>query len=374
MSRAPSLTEETARSGVAPLVRIDRVTKHFTLPRKGFAKPQHVHSLDDVSLQIEQGQVVGLVGESGSGKSTLARVLLRLVPSDTGEIEIDGIPVHRLKRLREMRVLRRTAQLVFQDPHASMDPKMSIRESLTAVLTQNQIGNKQDRDQRILSALTSVELDETYLDRYPQECSGGQLQRVVVARALLLDPKLLVCDEPTSALDASVQAKVLNLLRDIHRRSQLTMLVISHDLRVVRLISDRVAVMYLGEIVEVAETEEIFDNALHPYTFALLEAGKEREPGTVAPVLAAGEPPSALAPPSGCRFRTRCPLAVEQCTTEAPQLRPVSSGHEVRCHRAEESRALVAQIIAEQAAAHAAGLLAVPTVDSVPTDERSAVE
>jgi len=219
---------------------------------------------------------------------------------------------------------------------------MTVRQSLTAVLAQHRIGDGPEREARIVQALREVGLEAEYLDRYPADCSGGQLQRIVIARALLLEPTLLVCDEPTSALDASVQAKVLNLISRLRRERELTMVLISHDLRVVRLTSDRVAVMYLGQIVETADREELFTGARHPYTLALLAAaalakGDEQ-------VVAQGEPPSPVHPPTGCRFNTRCPLAANRCRQEAPQLTEVAPGHQVRCHRWSESRELLAEI------------------------------
>ncbi|WP_020579361.1 ABC transporter ATP-binding protein [Actinopolymorpha alba] len=325
--------------GTSDMVVIENAVKHFLLPRRAFRRTRdHVHSVDGVSLRIGAGEVLGLVGESGSGKSTLARVLLHLAPADAGRVVVDGMDVRKLRGAESKR-LRRTAQLVFQDPHAAMDPRMTIGESLSAVLAQHRMGTAEERRKKVEDGLREVGLDESYVDRYPAECSGGQLQRVVIARALLLGPKLLVCDEPTSALDASVQAKVLNLLSRLRREHHLTMLMISHDLRVVRLISDRVAVMYLGQVVEIADRDQLFDAATHPYTLALLDAATPKRPGSEPTVAARGEPPSPIHPPEGCRFRTRCPLATERCRTQMPPLQAVAPGHEVRCHRWDEARA-----------------------------------
>jgi len=248
--------------------------------------------------------------------------------------------VPRLKGA-DVRRLRRTAQLVFQDPHAAMDPRMTIGDSLRAVLDQHGVGTKPERLARISAGLQEVGLDDTYLDRYPAQCSGGQLQRVVIARALLLEPKLLVCDEPTSALDASVQGRVLNLLSRLRREHRLTMVLISHDLRVVRFLSDRVAVMYLGQIVEVADRETLFTGARHPYTIALLSAALPHGGEVETAVEARGEPPSPITPPAGCRFNTRCPLATDLCRAVAPPVIEVAPGHEARCHRWAESRELL---------------------------------
>jgi oligopeptide/dipeptide ABC transporter ATP-binding protein len=323
------------------LVKLENVVKHFPLRRRGFGPREFVHSVDDVTIRLDGGRSLGIVGESGSGKSTLARIMLGLQEPDSGQVDVAGVRVTGLKR-KDDKAFRRKAQIVFQDPHSVMDPRMTVRQSLIAVLAQHGIGNGPDREGRVVQALQEVGLEASYLDRYPSECSGGQLQRIVIARALLLEPTLLVCDEPTSALDASVQAKVLNLIGQLRRERELTMVLISHDLRVVRLTSDRVAVMYLGQIVETADREPLFTEARHPYTLALLAAathgkGEER-------VVAQGEPPSPVHPPAGCRFNTRCPLATDRCRQEAPQLTEVAPGHQVRCHRWSESRELLATV------------------------------
>jgi oligopeptide/dipeptide ABC transporter ATP-binding protein len=338
-----ALVMDTAKTRAADMLVLDNVVKHFRLARKHLlGSPESVRSVDGISLRVRAGEVLGLVGESGSGKSTLARVLLRLLPTDSGTVSIDGQNVTRGGR-GLLKGLRARAQLVFQDPHAAMDPCMTIGVGLTAVLRIHGIGTRADRRERVAAALSEVGLDASYLDRYPGECSGGQLQRVVIARALLTNPKLLVCDEPTSALDASVQAKVLNLLSQLRRDHRLTMVVISHDLRVVRYVSDRVAVMYLGQIVETADREDLFQGALHPYTIALLSAALSADGTHAEPAAVAGEPPSPINPPTGCRFSTRCPLATDQCRKEMPSLLEVAPGHEVRCHRWTESRALQIQ-------------------------------
>ena len=328
------------------LVKLENVVKYFPLRRRGFGPREFVHSVDDVSISLEAGRSLGIVGESGSGKSTLARVMLGLQTPDSGQVDVAGVQVTSLKR-KDDKAFRRKAQIVFQDPHSVMDPRMTVRQSLTAVLAQHRIGDGPEREARIVQALREVGLEAEYLDRYPADCSGGQLQRIVIARALLLEPSLLVCDEPTSALDASVQAKVLNLIGQLRRERELTMVLISHDLRVVRLTSDRVAVMYLGQIVETADREELFTGARHPYTLALLAAAT---PVKEEKVVAQGEPPSPVHPPAGCRFNTRCPLATDRCRQGAPQLTEVSPGHQVRCHRWSESRELLAELTGSPAA------------------------
>jgi peptide/nickel transport system ATP-binding protein len=322
------------------LVLVEDAVKHFRLPRRGLRRRrEHVHSLDGVTIRVAPGEVLGLVGESGSGKSTLARLVLGLLPLTSGRIRVDGKDT-ACGDGAERRRLARTAQLVFQDPHAAMDPRMTLGESLTAVLAQHRIGTKAERAKAVSQALAEVGLDDSYLGRLPGACSGGQLQRVVIARALLLGPKLLVCDEPTSALDASVQARILNLLSKLRREHRLTMVMISHDLRVVRFIGDRIAVMYLGQIVELADRDALFDDARHPYTLALLAAAS----GTDTAVT--GEPPSPIHPPAGCRFHPRCPLAIDRCRTEPPEPQEIAPSHQVRCHRWQEARATLATTLA----------------------------
>ncbi|HEX6355878.1 ABC transporter ATP-binding protein [Actinophytocola sp.] len=313
------------------MISVEDAVKHFPLARRGLRRREHVRSVDGVSAHVAPGEVLGLVGESGSGKSTLARIILGLVRPTSGRVRVDGLDTTCLTGPGR-RQLARTAQLVFQDPHAAMDPRMTLGESLTAVLAQHRIGTREERAATVSSALEEVGLDGTYLDKVPGECSGGQLQRAVIARALLLAPKVLICDEPTSALDASVQARILNLLRRLRREHQLTMVMISHDLRVVRVMAERVAVMYLGQIVETAARDDLFTGARHPYTLALLDAATPRRV-TGEPDTGAVEPPSPINPPAGCRFHPRCPLAADQCRTVMPPLVEIEPGHEVRCHR-----------------------------------------
>jgi oligopeptide/dipeptide ABC transporter ATP-binding protein len=311
------------------MISVDNAVKHFPLPRRGLRRREHIRSLDGVSAHVPPGGVLGLVGESGSGKSTLARIILGLVEPTSGQVSVDGIDTTSLTGPAR-RTLARTAQLVFQDPHAAMDPRMTLGASLTAVLAQHRLGTRAERTAKVSAALAEVGLDDTYLGKVPGQCSGGQLQRAVIARALLLEPKVLICDEPTSALDASVQARILNLLRRLRREHHLTMVMISHDLRVVRVMADRVAVMYLGQIVETADRDDLFTRARHPYTRALLDAAtpKRVTPGEEE----ASEPPSPINPPPGCRFHPRCPIATDECRTTTPELIEIAPRHEVRCH------------------------------------------
>ena len=314
-----------------PLVTVDQLVKYFP-GGELFGGKNFVHSVDNVSFTIEEHETLGLVGESGSGKSTLARVLLGLVPASRGRVLFRDADVTRLSN-KDVKALRRQCQIVFQDPHAALDPRMRIGASLEAPLAQHKIGTRKTRRQAVVRQLEKVGLDSSFVDRYPRECSGGQAQRVVIARALLLEPKFLVCDEPTSALDASIRAQILNLLVDLKNELGLTLLMISHDLRVVRHLCDRVAVMYVGEIVELAPTERLFEHPLHPYTRALMAASfPEEAVGGLGGASARGEPPSPIHPPSGCRFHTRCPLAQDDCRVKAPALTEVQPGHWVSCH------------------------------------------
>lgn len=319
--------------GGRPLIEVERVTKHFPVGGGGLRRRHEVvHAIDDVSLTVRENEVLGLVGETGSGKSTLARLILRLIKADRGTITFDGHDVVAADRA-EMKALRRQMQLIFQDPFSALDPSMRLGQSIEAPLAQHGIGDRESRRAKVAELLTSVGLDAAYGDRYPSECSGGQLHRVVIARALSLGPRFLACDEPTSSLDASIRAQVLNLLVDLRDQLGLTLLLISHDLRVVRYISDRVAVMYLGRIVEIGSRDEIFEHPLHPYTQRLVAAAMpERVEGAAASSVLEGELPSPINPPSGCRFRTRCPLAIDRCQ-DLPPLDVVAPDHAVACFR-----------------------------------------
>jgi oligopeptide/dipeptide ABC transporter ATP-binding protein len=310
-----------------PLVELRDVVKHFPA-----GKGKTVHSVDGVSLTVRKGEVLGLVGESGCGKSTLARTILRAVAASSGHIVFDGREITRAKG-KELKALRRSMQFVFQDPYGAFDPKMSLGTSLEAPLRHHGMKDRGKRRERMLAMLDRVGLEEAILERRPSECSGGQLQRMVIARALLLEPKFLICDEPTSALDASIRAQILNLLVELKEQLDLTLVLISHDLRVVRYLCDRVAVMYLGQIVEVAPRDELFTNPRHPYTRVLLAASLTEESTAGDLVLRLkGEPPSPIDVPSGCRFHPRCPMAQDICTTEVPLVSRAGEEHTVNCH------------------------------------------
>ncbi len=313
------------------LVRVRGLVKHF--PVEGSLDV--LRAVDGVSFEILRGETLGLVGESGCGKSTAGRCLLRLIEPTKGEIAFDGRDVTTMGK-RDLRELRREMQIIFQDPHASLNPRMKIGDIIAEPLMIHKIGTKPKRRERVAELLRRVKLDPGYATRYPHEFSGGQLQRIGVARALALNPKLIVADEPVSALDVSVQAQVVNLLQDLQKELGLTYLFISHGLAVVEHISTRVAVMYLGRIVEVADAVDLYKNPLHPYTQALLSAIPIPDPKAKRDrIILKGDVPTARNPPSGCRFRTRCPLAIDECARIDPELRELSPGHSVACIRVE---------------------------------------
>jgi peptide/nickel transport system ATP-binding protein/oligopeptide transport system ATP-binding protein len=315
-----------------PLLEIRHLKKYFPV-RKGLLQRVvgNVHAVDDVSFAIQPGETLGLVGESGCGKTTVGRTLLRLYEPTSGSIHFRGEDVtHRAGSA--LRQLRRDMQIVFQDPFSSLNPRMTVRGIVEEGLRIHRIGTKAERRDRVEEILVKVGLDPTYLYRYPHEFSGGQRQRISIARALALQPQFMVLDEPISALDVSIQSQIINLLAQLKDEFKLTYLFISHDLSVVEYISDRVAVMYLGEIVEVAKSEQLYRNPLHPYTQALLSSVPSIDPTKRRQrVVLPGDVPSPINPPSGCRFHPRCPIAVEACKTQPPPLVQID-GHAVRCH------------------------------------------
>jgi len=312
------------------LLEVERLVKHFPV-RKGFlGKRAHVHAVDDVSFALAAGETLALVGESGCGKSTTGRLVLRLIEPTAGTVRFGGRDLGALGE-RELRAARRDMQIIFQDPYSSLNPRMTIGQMLEEPLMLHGFANGRRRE-RVADVLQLVGLAPEHARRYPHQFSGGQRQRIGIARAIAVEPKLVVCDEPVSALDVSIQAQVVNLLKDLQQRLGLTYLFIAHDLAVVKHISDRVAVMYLGRIVEIGAKREVFDNPRHPYTHALLSAIPIPDPRARRDRLVlGGDVPSPVDPPSGCRFRTRCPHARERCAQETPPL-IAEDGHGVACH------------------------------------------
>lgn len=318
------------------LVHVDHLVKHFPITRGIIIQKQvgAVHAVDDVSFKIYRGETLGLVGESGCGKSTTGRTLLQLYRPTSGHVYFEGTDLVHLKG-EDLRFMRRRMQMIFQDPYASLNPRMTVEEIIGEPLAVHGIIPGKEIRERVKELLNLVGLSSRLVDRYPHEFSGGQRQRIGVARSLALTPSLIVCDEPISALDVSIQAQVVNLLEDLQEKLGLTYLFIAHDLSMVRHISNRVAVMYLGIIVELADRSELYRNPLHPYTQALLSAVPIPDP-TIEDkrqrIILEGDVPSPVNPPSGCRFRTRCPLAATICAEEKPEFREVMPGHFVACH------------------------------------------
>lgn len=312
------------------LLRTEGLTKHFAAHR-GFGQGAVVQALTDVSLTLDAGETLAVVGESGCGKSTLARCISGLVPATSGTIEIGGERAGDMLKRDPMRY-HRSVQMVFQDPYSSVNPRRRIVDTVADGLRLHKIVPRAQRRARVLALLEQVGLGEEHMERYPHELSGGQRQRVAIARALAVDPALIVCDEPVSALDVSVQAQVMNLLGDLQRERGIAYLFISHDLALVQHIAHRIAVMYLGEVVEMGTAQDFRQGRLHPYSQSLFDAapriGRPRD--EIVPILE-GDVPSPINPPSGCRFHTRCPMAVERCRQEAPRLRRVQQ-RMVRCH------------------------------------------
>ncbi len=318
----------------APLIEVKNLSKIFEVGRGFLKKPGRLHAVSNISFSVMPGETLCLVGESGCGKSTLGRCILQLIKPTSGEVRYQGMDLAALDE-KAMRPIRQDLQMIFQDPYASLNPRMTVREIVGAPLDSfHLVSSKTEREQKIREICQIIGIAEEWLDKYPHEFSGGQRQRIVIARALIMNPKFVVCDEPVSALDVSIRSQVLNLMKDIQVKYGFSYLFISHDLSVVNYIGDRIAVMYLGQMVELADKKELFQRPMHPYTQALLSAipvadvtyKRERK-------YLEGDVPSPLNPPSGCKFRTRCPYAVEDCARAEPQFTDQGGSHFVACHR-----------------------------------------
>lgn len=315
------------------LLEVKELKKYFPI-KKGVIRHTvgHVKAVDGINLQVRTGETIGVVGESGCGKSTMGRSILRLIEPTSGSVEFQGKNVLKLGR-SGMQAMRREMQIVFQDPYASLNPRYSIAQTLMEPMDIHRLYNKSSRLQRVQSLLEKVGLDPAYAKRYPHEFSGGQRQRIGIARALVLNPKLVILDEPVAALDVSVQSQVLNLLEDLQNEFHLTYVFVAHDLSVVRHISNRILVMYLGKMAELANAEDLFLDPLHPYTKALLSAVPMPNPDVKRErIILQGDLPSPANPPSGCVFHTRCPVAKEICKQKIPTWREVKPNHHVACH------------------------------------------
>ena len=319
------------------LLEVKNLKVDYPLRGTFWSKKKFLHAVDDVSFTVDRGETVGLVGESGCGKSSIAKALVRLENPTGGEIRINQVNIASL-RGKNLRKARKDFQMIFQDPYGSLNPRLSIRQQLEEVLILHTKLDRTERQQRMCQLMNMVGLNPEQLPQYPHQFSGGQRQRIGIARALACDPALLIADEPVSALDVSVQAAIINLLRELQQKTQIALLFIAHDLAVVEHISDRILVMYLGRVMEIAPSAELCRKPLHPYTAALLSAVPRLEPHPRGRIKLTGDVPSPLDPPKGCAFHPRCPFATEQCSKERPELREIAPGRFTACFHASENR------------------------------------
>ncbi len=316
------------------LLEVENLKKYFEIKKGSFLSKNiiYVKAVEDISFLLNEGETLGIVGESGCGKSTTGRCIMRLIEPTGGTVKFDGKDLGKLSK-DEMRKVRKDMQFIFQDPYASLNPRLTVGETIMEPMNNFNVGDKQYRQDRVKELLSVVGLSSYHSLRYPHEFSGGQRQRIGIARALSASPRLVVCDEPVSALDVSIQAQTINLLMDLQKQYNLTMIFIAHDLSVVKHISDRVAVMYLGSIVEISDYKDLYDKPTHPYTQALLSAIPKPDPkASKDRIILEGDIPSPTNPPTGCKFHTRCRYATEICKIEKPELRRITDSHFVSCH------------------------------------------
>lgn len=320
------------------LLKVRNLKQWFPLNTMFFEKKKYVKAVNDVSFDLYEGETLGIAGESGCGKSTLIRSCLRLLQPTDGSVEFEGREISKAK-IRELRPIRKDMQIIFQDPYASLDGRWTVTQLIEEPLIVNKLcASKEERQAKVRELLEAVSISQEYVNRYPHEFSGGQRQRIAIASALATDPKLVMCDEPVSALDVSVRAQVLNLLKELQKERNLTYIFVSHDMSVIEYLCDRVAIMYLGKIMEIGTREDIFDNPRHPYTKALLSAVPKvsGELEMDKRIILEGDIPSPVDPPSGCVFRTRCKYATERCACMEPKMTNLGNGHSVACHLLEE--------------------------------------